>query len=722
MTSFDQQLLVHLRLDALTGGRAPDSSAHARHGTTTGSPLVVPDDDFGSSVRFAGADTVTVANVAPSVPSANPVHTVAGWVRLDKLPARRSWLLLLGQPGVGAYHWLLEPNGSTQLGRWGGPSCTPVLPLGRWVHVATTHDGKLLTCYLDGQPAGAAIPAVFGYTGWGLALAAAKLGELGFAGRMAGVRVYERALTAAEVRQVIEEDRSAMAAFRRSHPLAFSLHDTDVQPVLAIVDDPAGQKMVLEVTNTASQSVALAAVDAKSTACHLELQFRPGVLMVNPKAPPTVAVPDGWTARTAAGADGFTVSLTGKAGLRIKPDETVRFTLGNVGADGRGGTRGTRVQLRYDQMTYVDETSLLTGSRVQHLSLVNRRGQQHIPLDAGFVGVNGIVDDGVSPSNLRLRITNVSRRPIPITPSTAGEPSTLIFSFDAQPADVALGARAALERIDIRADRWVTTSPTAEGMALTWRMTTPSITALAAGESILVDVKGMVAAPPSGHARLLVHYENMPGYWDGHLAVTIEKGPLVVRDATLPDKTLEARVGVATNNPEGRLHVLHTPQDGNGNAVIVGPTNGANLRLGYHQNYSWVQSHGAKPLAINPVGNPVSIGGADAQGNTLFVNGVAKVLGLSVGTSHRFGRMLAGHFVAGPHTGGVKEVRVDFPERFGVVPHATVTARSEGYYTDTFAVTVKYIDQSHFKVNILRLDALNAGWQQNLRLDWIAWE
>ncbi|WP_159254518.1 hypothetical protein, partial [Microcystis aeruginosa] len=31
-------------------------------------------------------------------------------------------------------------------------------------------------------------------------------------------------------------------------------------------------------------------------------------------------------------------------------------------------------------------------------------------------------------------------------------------------------------------------------------------------------------------------------------------------------------------------------------ALVLGPTNASNLRLGYHQDYSWIQSHGNKPL------------------------------------------------------------------------------------------------------------------------------
>jgi hypothetical protein len=45
----------------------------------------------------------------------------------------------------------------------------------------------------------------------------------------------------------------------------------------------------------------------------------------------------------------------------------------------------------------------------------------------------------------------------------------------------------------------------------------------------------------------------------------------------------------------------------NADSLVLGPTNASHLRLGYHQDYSWIQSHGNKPLVIN-TSNNVGIG------------------------------------------------------------------------------------------------------------------
>jgi hypothetical protein len=66
-------------------------------------------------------------------------------------------------------------------------------------------------------------------------------------------------------------------------------------------------------------------------------------------------------------------------------------------------------------------------------------------------------------------------------------------------------------------------------------------------------------------------------------------------------------IGIGTTSPAAKLQIINTNQDATGNTLILGPTTQSNLRLGYHADYSWIQSHQGKPLVINPISNLVAI-------------------------------------------------------------------------------------------------------------------
>ncbi len=73
---------------------------------------------------------------------------------------------------------------------------------------------------------------------------------------------------------------------------------------------------------------------------------------------------------------------------------------------------------------------------------------------------------------------------------------------------------------------------------------------------------------------------------------------------------------IRSAKPDGTVHLQDTggvvriagaPTDANGQQLTIGNTNESNLRLGRHPDYSWIQSHGSKPLKINPLGNQVHL-------------------------------------------------------------------------------------------------------------------
>lgn len=74
------------------------------------------------------------------------------------------------------------------------------------------------------------------------------------------------------------------------------------------------------------------------------------------------------------------------------------------------------------------------------------------------------------------------------------------------------------------------------------------------------------------------------------------------------NKILETgNVGIGTTNPEAKLNIVGVEEDAGGNTFMIGTINSSNLRMGVNTGYSWIQSHGGKPLSINELGNNVVI-------------------------------------------------------------------------------------------------------------------
>jgi hypothetical protein len=99
------------------------------------------------------------------------------------------------------------------------------------------------------------------------------------------------------------------------------------------------------------------------------------------------------------------------------------------------------------------------------------------------------------------------------------------------------------------------------------------------------------------------------------------------------------KVQVGSDQVSGAFQALVEPTDANSTDFIIGNTSRSNLRLGAAMNYSWVQSHGGKPLQLNPLGNDVLIGlnrkgnvgiGTESPQATLEVNGSVSATSLNV--------------------------------------------------------------------------------------------
>jgi hypothetical protein len=101
----------------------------------------------------------------------------------------------------------------------------------------------------------------------------------------------------------------------------------------------------------------------------------------------------------------------------------------------------------------------------------------------------------------------------------------------------------------------------------------------------------------------------------------------------------------------------------------------------------------------------------------LDVNGSIRVGNGTVLSSIR-----AGSATLGPGT-NTQSYTVTFPSAFATAPKVIATPRNDPSFdvVDTFSSTIRKVTTTNFVINIQRVDAA-AGWAQQLRLDWMAWE
>ena len=191
-------LVLNWKLDAAKTDVATDTTDKKNNGTLDNKPAFV-DGKVGKALSFeeGKSSSASVATVN-GITEGNTAHTIAAWIKVAKLPENRSWILVLGNDGEGAHHWLINAAGETQFGAWGGNQVKPALKVGEWAHVAITFDGTKLIGYLNGTQS-ESTDATFNLAGAPLTVAKVHNDENYFEGQIEDVRVYSRALTDKEV-------------------------------------------------------------------------------------------------------------------------------------------------------------------------------------------------------------------------------------------------------------------------------------------------------------------------------------------------------------------------------------------------------------------------------------------------------------------------------------------------------------------------------------------
>ncbi len=314
-----------------------------------------------------------------------------------------------------------------------------------WLHIAVTVDASgNLTIYIDGtavanQTNAALIPQNVNRSSNFIGKSNFPDNSL-FEGKMAWLSTYAEPLSNDAI---IEEMNNALierGAFRSTFPLNFALNSNNSgkkTPTLYIKSTGTPDPLLLDVNNCTHSALLLQTptCDNPSTVSisnyHFQLRFRPGTLASNfasstigvalntndsaDSSSPSVTwnIECGKDSNT--GEDYISLLATGGTLPQIKASEVYGLTLSGVEANPMGGARSSNVQFSYNNIGFSATGSPLLASRLQSINIVDHEGQKNIPLVAGIIGSGTLLNDGSTPNDVLVSITNTSTQDITLS-------------------------------------------------------------------------------------------------------------------------------------------------------------------------------------------------------------------------------------------------------------------------------------------------------------------
>ncbi|MHC4569094.1 MAG: LamG domain-containing protein, partial [Planctomycetota bacterium] len=207
-------LVAHWKLDEGSGTTAVDATGNGHDGTLIGDPQwVVGYSDGG--LQFAGSpDKVDI----PHSPDLNPENefTVSVWANLDPAGSgHRSPVTSRDDGPQRGYIIYCTPANTWQF--WTGTGSgwdsagSPAVALGEWTHVAATYSGGAKKLYINGELAGESTTTMPPNTAQVLRIGAGATegdGNYFFVGTIDDVRIYDHALTEAEIAKLAARVRA----------------------------------------------------------------------------------------------------------------------------------------------------------------------------------------------------------------------------------------------------------------------------------------------------------------------------------------------------------------------------------------------------------------------------------------------------------------------------------------------------------------------------------
>lgn len=216
----DPDLVGYWKFDEGSGTTAFDSSGNNNNGTLINGPTWI-DGKYGKALSFDGLNDYVKINNSPSLQNANATVTLSAWIYTKSSDAG-SQMILLKRDHYEDKQWyfrLWYVNGALHLdfviiddtGTVRDATGTMPVLANQWNHVATVYDkyAQIVTLYLNGN--GEIIPFPYNMKSYSSNVyigAQVPYSDSFFNGTIDEVKIYSRALSAGEIKQEYEQQKS----------------------------------------------------------------------------------------------------------------------------------------------------------------------------------------------------------------------------------------------------------------------------------------------------------------------------------------------------------------------------------------------------------------------------------------------------------------------------------------------------------------------------------
>ncbi len=368
-------------------------------------------------------------------------------------------------------------------------------------------------------------------------------------GLMAHFRISQKILSPNEINAVLHKDQNSMAHYRESSLLKvdlYTIRDNDHKPILYIESDNKSEPLELSLTNPHQQPVQFKKVEKKPSEKNFQVQmrFRRNVInekLIDNKIHELTFENKKWKYIISTSHDkreDYISFVRGNgAAFEMAPGDLQLLKLDGFSAAARGGSRNTRIEVRF--RTEQQDP----GSVIRHMEIQSHLGLKTIPLIARVKGSNTVLNDGKSNNELTIEILYTKFQG-GIT-LQKGSKFELIVDHELI-HDNKMNVETAFPGLNNQPDN------AGQGVkSFVFEMQKEGVE-INKDKSILLKVKEwQIPKSTSGNENngthnILLRYEHISGYWDGMWVIPVEFNPLVIRGG---------KVGIGTDDPKAKLHV-----------------------------------------------------------------------------------------------------------------------------------------------------------------------